>query len=95
MEISGKIPPVGVKTTALPAANKPEKVDRPAATAERVAISDRAKELQAAFQAVKQMDDVDHEKVSRIKAQIKAGTYKVDAEKTAEKLIEESLLSDL
>lgn len=95
MEISGKIPPVGPQSTALPAANKPEKVERAAAGTERVAISERAKELQAAFQAVKQMDDVDHDKVARIKAQIKAGTYKVDAEKIAGKMIEESLLSDL
>ena len=95
MEISGKIPPIGPKNVALPADKKPEKAAQPVASGERVAISDDAKTLQAAFQAVKQMDDVDQDKVDRIKAQIKAGTYKVDADKAAGKIIEESLLSDI
>jgi negative regulator of flagellin synthesis FlgM len=95
MEISGKIPPIGPQNFALPADKKPEKVVQPGTGGERVAISDQAKTLQAAFQAVKQMDDMDLDKVARIKAQIKAGTYKVDADKAAGKLIEESLLGDL
>ena len=91
MEISNKIPPIGTNTTSVPAGKTPVKTARPGVTGERVVLSDRAKELRAAFQAVKQMDDVDHEKVARIKAQIKAGTYKVDADKVAGKMIDESL----
>ena len=41
------------------------------------------------------MDTVDHEKVARIKAQIAAGTYKVDAAKIASMMIAESLLDDI
>jgi flagellar biosynthesis anti-sigma factor FlgM len=44
---------------------------------------------------VAKMDAVDHQKVARIKAQIEAGAYKVDAAKIAAKMIEESLLDDL
>lgn len=95
MEISNKIPPLSTKTVSVPAKPAPAKAVQPAPTDERVAISERAKELQAAFQAVKQMDDVDQEKVAQIKAQIKAGTYKVDGDKAAGKLIEQSLLSEL
>jgi flagellar biosynthesis anti-sigma factor FlgM len=95
MEISGKIPPMGAKNLVAPAEKPPPKAAPSVVKGDRVVLSDRARELQAAFQAVKQMDDVDQEKVARIKAQIKAGTYKVDAGKTAAKLIEESLLSEL
>lgn len=92
MEISNKIPPVATKLVTPTSKQKNEKVAQPAATGERVVLSDRAKELQAAFQAVKQMGDVDQDKVDRIKAQLKGGTYKVDAEKAADKMIEESLM---
>jgi len=96
MEISGKVPPLAktpyVKLSAKPVA-KPAAA--PVAKGDRVALSAQAKELQAAREAVAKMDDVDHEKVARIKAQIEAGTYKVDAGKIAEKMIDESLRDDL
>lgn len=96
MEISGKVPPVA-KTPYVKQSAKP--VEKPAAApvakGDRVALSARAKELQAAREAIAKMDDVDHEKVARIKAQIKAGTYKVDAGKIAGKMIDESLHDDL
>lgn len=66
----------------------------PAAKGDRVELSAKAKELQAAREAIQKMDDVDHEKVARIKARIEAGTYKVDADKIAGKMIEDSLLGD-
>jgi negative regulator of flagellin synthesis FlgM len=66
----------------------------PAAKGDRVELSAKARELQAAREAIQEMDDVDHEKVAKIKARIEAGTYKVDADKIAGKMIEESLLSD-
>lgn len=90
MEISNKIPPIGPQTNSVKTQETPVAAARAAVTGERVALSHQAKELQAAFQAVQQIDDVDHEKVARIKAQIKAGTYKVDAEKIAGKMIDES-----
>jgi negative regulator of flagellin synthesis FlgM len=96
MEISGKIPPLN-KTAYVKQAAKP--VEKPGATqvakADRVELSAKAKELQAAREAIAGMDDMDHEKVARIKAQIEAGTYKADAGKIADKMIDESLLDDL
>ncbi len=96
MEISNKVPPVQntayVNRTAKTAEAKPE---GPVAEGDRVELSARAKELQAARDAIQKMDDVDHAKVARIKAQIEAGTYEVDADKIAGKMIEESLLKEM
>ncbi|MGD9366357.1 MAG: flagellar biosynthesis anti-sigma factor FlgM [Desulfobacteraceae bacterium] len=96
MEISNKVPPVQ-NTPYMQPSGKPQtpKGASPAARGDQVELSAKAKELQAAREAILKMDDVDHEKVANIKARIKAGTYKVDADKIAGKMIEESLLSDL
>ena len=95
MEISNKVPPVQntayVKQASKTIETKPA---NPVARGDQVELSAKARELQAARDAIQKMDDVDHEKVARIKAQIKAGTYKVDADKIAGKMIEESLLKE-
>lgn len=92
MQVSDKVPPVQ-NTPYIKGAAKTESkgTATPSAKAERVELSVRARQFQAARQAIEKMDDVDHEKVARIKAQIQAGTYKVDAEKIAAKMLEESL----
>jgi negative regulator of flagellin synthesis FlgM len=61
---------------------------------DRVQISQKAREMQAALAQIKQMPDVDEEKVARIKAQIQAGTYKPDSGALAEKILAESLLGE-
>jgi negative regulator of flagellin synthesis FlgM len=96
MEISGKVPPLS-KTPYVQSSAKPVKKTEtaPVAKGDRVILSAEARELQAAREALAKMDAVDHQKVARIKAQIAAGTYKVDAAKIADKMIEESLLDDL
>jgi len=38
---------------------------------------------------------IDTQKVARIKAEMEAGTYRVDCHKTASRMIEESLINDL
>jgi negative regulator of flagellin synthesis FlgM len=58
---------------------------------DRVQISQKAKEMQAAFEQIKKMPDVDEVKVARIKAQLKAGTYQADSGTVAEKMLTESL----
>lgn len=96
MEISGKIPPLSKTPYAQPSAKPVGKTEAaPVAQGDRVVLSPKAKELQAAREAIAEMDPVDHAKVARIKAQIAAGTYKVDAAKIASKMIEESLLDDI
>ena len=69
-------------------------IQKPPAQGDRVQISDRAREMQAARQAVAQLPDVDEEKVARIKAQVQNGTYKVDGRKVADKMLAESLMDD-
>jgi negative regulator of flagellin synthesis FlgM len=95
MEISNKVPPVQ-STAYVQPSDKTQAYagTSPAAKGDRVELSAGAKELGAARQAIQKMDDVDHEKVASIKARIAAGTYKVDAEKTAGNMIEEALLGD-
>lgn len=96
MEISGKLPPPHQTAYADPnAAKVDQQASAKVARGDRVELSPQARELQAARRAVAAMDDVDHAKVARIKAQIAAGDYEVDALKTAGKMIEESLLGDL
>lgn len=91
MQISNKVPPVQSTPYIKEAGKTESKVTAtPIAKGDQVELSARARELQAARQAIEKMNDVDHEKVARIKAQIQAGTYKVDAEKIAEKMLEES-----
>ena len=94
MEISNKIPPVASKGALKPVEKTPDKATTPVAKGDRVDLSARAQELKAAQEAIKQMDDVDDEKVAKIKAQIKAGTYEVDAEKAAGNILAESLIGD-
>lgn len=96
MEISGKVPPLA-KTPYVQKSGKPVQKTQtaPAAKGDRVELSPQAKELQAAREALAKMDSVDHAKVARIRAQIAAGTYQVDAAKIASKMIEESLLDDI
>lgn len=67
---------------------------KPPARGDRVQISDQAREMQAARQAVAQMPDVDEEKVARIKARIQQGTYKVDGRQVADQMLAESLMLD-
>jgi len=56
---------------------------------DQVVLSQKAAEIHAAQQALAAMPDVRAEKVAQLKAQMAAGTYRVDAERIAEKLIPE------
>lgn len=96
MEISNNVPPIQ-KTAYLKQSAKAAENSSAGATTggDRVELSAKAKELLAARKALEKMDEVDHEKVAKIKAQITAGTYKVDADKIAGKMIEESLLEEM
>jgi negative regulator of flagellin synthesis FlgM len=92
MEISNKVPPVQ-NTSYAKSTVKTSEVSSsgPTAKGDKVELSAKAQELQAAREAIQKMDDVDHAKVAEIKAQIEAGTYKIDANKIAGKMLEESL----
>jgi negative regulator of flagellin synthesis FlgM len=96
MEIPNKVPLVR-STSYVKEASKTSTAHNTGSTVkgDKVELSAKAQELQAAREAVNKMDDVDHAKVAEIKAQIKAGTYKVDADKIAGKMLEESLLKEM
>jgi flagellar biosynthesis anti-sigma factor FlgM len=60
---------------------------------EKVNLSTTAKDVQILKNAISQLPDIREEKVQTLlKDHIEKGTYKVDAEKTAEKMVGESLL---
>ena len=62
---------------------------------ERVTLSDQARDIQQARQALSELPEVREEKVAELKARIDNGSYRVDGDKVAEKMIGESLLDIL
>ena len=95
MKIPGQIPSVYSKQAIKPGQEveqaQGKQIKGP--KGDQVDISSRAREMQAAQEAVRQMPDVDIDKVETIRAQLKNGTYKVESDKIAAKMIEESLLN--
>jgi len=61
---------------------------------DQVTISGNAATVGEAAAQIKVMPGVDMDKVARIKARLRGGTYKVDAHKAAANMLVESLLQD-
>lgn len=97
MKITDGVPPAYAKQGIAPGQSvKKATENQPTATTKRgdkVNLSAKARELQAAQQTVRQMPEVDMEKVARIKAQLQEGTYSVDAKKAAGNILAESLIN--
>jgi negative regulator of flagellin synthesis FlgM len=55
---------------------------------DNVSLSDKAKNLKELEASIKSQPDVDKEKVERIKAAIADGSYSVNSEKVAQKMLE-------
>ena len=72
--------------------NKPEKT---AVKADTVVISDAAKRVQEARRQLDDIPDVREDKVSQLRSQIQNGTYEINADKIAGKMIKEGLLNDV
>lgn len=77
-------------------ADKAAESGRKAAVAggSQVTISERAQLMNQASEAAKGAPDVRREKVDALKAQILGGTYKIDAETIAERLLQDHLDTD-
>ena len=60
-----------------------------------VDISDTAKRVSAARDELNRIPDVREEKVAALKKEIENGTYKVDSEEIAEKMLKDGILNDL
>jgi len=71
--------------------NQPEKTG---VKADTVVISDAAKRVQEARRQLDDIPDVREDKVSELRSQIQNGTYEIDADKIAGKMIKEGLLND-
>jgi negative regulator of flagellin synthesis FlgM len=73
-----------------------EKADQPQGLkTDTVVISDAAKRIQEAQKQIQAIPDVRAEKVAEIKSQIENGTYQINADQIAGKMIKESLMHDL
>lgn len=65
------------------------------AKADTVELSDSAKKVQEATRQLETIPDVREDKVARLKEEIDNGTYEVDADKLASKMLKDSLFNDL
>ncbi len=77
-----------VETTS----DQPEKQQVKADTVE---LSDMGKRVQEANKQLENIPDIREDKVAQLKEQVENGTYEVDAEKVADKMIRDSLLNDM
>lgn len=60
----------------------------------QVDISEQAQLMRKAAEAVHAAPDVRQDRVAQLKERIRAGTYKVDSQSVADKLVEEHFLND-
>ena len=97
MNIQGKIPPESGNIQHL--ARKGQKgvneqiqaksISQGGGGADKVTISDKAKELEGMKQDIARLPDIRTEKVEAVRQQIEAGTYEVDPVKIAGRMIDE------
>ena len=71
-----------------------EKPEKTAVKSDTVVISDAARRIQEARKQLEEIPDVREDKVSQLREQIQNGTYEINAEKIAGKMIKEGLLND-
>ena len=97
MEISDKIGPIQrtPDATAVQAKGKADKATPAVVRGDSVALSPQARELMAAREAIHRMPEVDVRKVAAVRAQLQNGTYRVDSQKIAARMVAEALLNDL
>ena len=63
--------------------------------ADTVELSDMGKRVQEANKQLENIPDIREDKVAQLREQVENGTYEVDAEKVADKMLRDSLLNDL
>jgi len=84
IHIDAYVNPVHDKNKATTPDHKPDKTE---ARADTVVISDAAKRIQEATRQLEEIPDVREDKVAQLKAQVENGTYEINAEKIADKMI--------
>ncbi len=68
--------------------------NKSAAKTDTVVISDAAKRIQEVRSQLDAISDVDEEKVAQLKKEIENGTYEINADKIAGKMISEGLINE-
>lgn len=63
--------------------------------ADKVAISGRAKDASRAKELASSAPDVDEARIAKLKAAIEGGSYKVNAEAVADRLVDEHLFNTI
>ena len=91
IQIDAYVNQVHDKNKVDPSNSKPDKA---AAKTDTVVISDAAKRIQEIRNQLDAVPDVREEKVAQLKNQIENGTYEINADKIAEKIIKEGLIND-
>ena len=91
IQIDAYVNQVHDKNKVDPSNSKPDKA---AAKTDTVVISDAAKRIQEIRNQLDAVPDVREEKVAQLKNQIENGTYEINADKIAEKIIREGLIND-
>ena len=92
VNIEAYVNQVQEKDKVEPTSEQPEKQQVKADTVE---LSDMGKRVQDAHAQLESIPDVREDKVAQLKEQVENGTYEVDADKVAEKMLKESLLNDM
>ena len=72
-----------------------EKPEKTAVKSDTVLISDTAKRIQEARKQLDRIPDIREDKVAQLKNQINNGTYEINSEKIADKMIKEGLINEL
>lgn len=72
-----------------------EQPEKQQTKADTVVLSDTAKKIQEAQTQLEAIPDVREDKVAQLKEQIEKGTYEIDEEKIADKMLKDSLFNDL
>ena len=72
-----------------------EQPEKQQTKADTVVLSDTAKKVQEAQKQIETIPDVREDKVAQLKEQVENGTYEMDEEKIAGKIIKDALLNDL
>ena len=103
MEITGKSPSVNLegyinnlkskKNVKQLSDKSPEQAKGDAAIGDNVVLSSRAEEILKAKKLLESVPDIREDKVALIKKKIEEGTYQVDGDKIAQKMLKESFLN--
>jgi negative regulator of flagellin synthesis FlgM len=70
---------------------RPNPVERPTGSKDTVSFTEKGRELKTAAQHVRQVPDIREDRVMRLKRQLEEGSYRVQGDRIAGSLIDETL----